>query len=364
MKNKISVILFAAVLFCTSLLCMMKPETAFSESERRELAKMPKVSVETILSGEFIQKFESYTVDQFPFREGLRKIKALASRYIFAQSDNNGLYTADGHISKIEYPENPEMMDIAAEKFNFIYENYLKNSSSAVYLSIVPDKNHFIAKKNGYLSLDYVAFAERFAAKVPYMQYLDVMPLLSADDYYRTDSHWKQENITDVAEFLTAQMGADATASYETVTLDAPFYGVYAGQLARSFGADKLNYLTNDMLKNCVVSYYDTGKPKAGDMYHMEKAQGRDPYEMFLSGTMPLVTIENPSANSDRELILFRDSFGSSLAPLLASAYSKITVVDIRYLQSNFLGNFIDFAGQDVLFLYSTTLLNNSTALR
>ena len=96
----------------------------------------------------------------------------------------------------------------------------------------------------------------------------------------------------------------------------------------------------------------------------MKKAEGKDPYEMFLSGTAPLITIENPSANVSKELVLFRDSFGSSLAPLMAEGYKKITVVDIRYIQSAFIGNFVDFEGADVLFLYSTTLLNNSLAMK
>ena len=67
---------------------------------------------------------------------------------------------------------------------------------------------------------------------------------------------------------------------------------------------------------------------------------------------------------TEKELILFRDSFGSSIAPLLVEGYSKITIVDIRYVQSEYLGNFIKFEDQDVLFLYSTMLLNNSLALR
>lgn len=33
--------------------------------------------------------------------------------------------------------------------------------------------------------------------------------------------------------------------------------------------------------------------------------------------------------------------------------------MDIRYISSGMLGRFIDFAGKDVLFLYSTSVLNN-----
>ena len=83
-----------------------------------------------------------------------------------------------------------------------------------------------------------------------------------------------------------------------------------------------------------------------------------DPYEFFLSGPISLLTMENPATEGSRELILFRDSFGSSIAPLLLDGYSKITLVDIRYIHPDLLGKFIDFQGCDVLFLYSSLVLN------
>ena len=61
---------------------------------------------------------------------------------------------------------------------------------------------------------------------------------------------------------------------------------------------------------------------------------------------------------TDKELIIVRDSFGSSLAPLLAEGYKSIYVVDIRYVMPDMLGMFIDFEGKDVLFMYSALILN------
>lgn len=197
-----------------------------------------------------------------------------------------------------------------------------------------------------------------------YMKYIDILPMLTLDDYYKTDSHWRQEKIQDIAWHIAESMGADAKSLYTVNTLDYPFEGVYMGQSALPLKPDTIKYLTNDILSECKVSYFDSGKAVTGDMYNMEKAYGKDPYEIFLSGTSALIEIDNPNAKTDKELVLFRDSFGSSLAPLLVPGYSKITVVDIRYLQSSFLGNFIKFDNQDVLFLYSTTLLNNSMGMR
>ena len=85
---------------------------------------------------------------------------------------------------------------------------------------------------------------------------------------------------------------------------------------------------------------------------------------MFFSGSLSLITINNPKALNDKNLVVFRDSFGSSIAPLLAMGYSKVTVVDIRYIQSSVLDRFVDFENSDVLFLYSTLVLNNSETLK
>lgn len=363
-KNIILTVVFALLIGGLSLVCWFKPYTTYSESERRPLAEKPELTSESIVSGEFMTEFEKYTVDQFPARDKFRRIKALFSTYIYNKKDNNGLYVADGHISKIEYPVNPEMVDHAEERFDYLYERYMKDKNVNIYLSIVPDKNYFLAEKNGYLSIDYDKFISDFKDRMEYMTYIDILPMLSIDDYYRTDSHWKQEELCDVAESIAESMGADVKIQYTVNTLNNPFRGVYLGQSALPLRPDTIKYLTNDVLNNCTVSYLDSGKAEIGEMYNMERAYGKDPYEMFLSGTSALIEIDNPNAKTDKELVVFRDSYGSSLVPLLVEGYRKITVVDIRYIQSGFVGNFIEFDNQDVLFLYSTTLLNNSMAMR
>ena len=85
---------------------------------------------------------------------------------------------------------------------------------------------------------------------------------------------------------------------------------------------------------------------------------------MFLAGSDALLVIENPNATTDKELVVFRDSFASSLLPLLSESYQKVTVIDIRYISSGMLGNFVEFDNQDVLFVYSTLVLNSSTSFK
>lgn len=89
-----------------------------------------------------------------------------------------------------------------------------------------------------------------------------------------------------------------------------------------------------------------------------------DKYDIYLSGATSLLTIENEDSSNDKELIIFRDSYGSSLAPLLVQAYRKITIVDTRYISPKLLSKYIEFKNQDILFIYSTILINNSFSLK
>jgi len=164
-------------------------------------------------------------------------------------------------------------------------------------------------------------------------------------------------------DMLAAAMGAALPDNrYTEWTLDRPYYGVYYGYAALPMEPDQLTYLTSDLLDACTVYNYETGK--TGPIYDLAKGAGKDPYELFLSGSVSLLTIENPNADTDRELVIFRDSFGSSLAPLLVPGYAKVTLADIRYLPSSQMGKYLTFTDQDVLFLYSAPVLNNSETLK
>ena len=57
-------------------------------------------------------------------------------------------------------------------------------------------------------------------------------------------------------------------------------------------------------------------------------------------------------------------NWAETLVPLLVKDYRTVTLVDIRYVQQGMLGHFLEFHGQDVLFLYSTLVLNNSSTIK
>ena len=362
LKNGLLIGLPAAFLVLFSVWGLLKPDQSISQSERRPLASFPTPQWETIESGTFMADFETYTLDQFPLRDSFRTLKAITALQLFRQKDNHDLYQAQGFLAKLEYPFDRSSVTYAAERFRFVYDTYLKESNARVYVSIVPDKSYFLAAKNGYLSMDYDAFFSSVRQQMDFARYLDLTPYLDLSDYYRTDTHWRQEKITDVAAFLVEQMGGSLTARYQLHPQSSSFYGVYAGQWALPVAPDTLYTVTNDTIDQYRVFDFETQSVIL--VYETEKITGQDPYEVFLSGPKSLLTIENPKATTDKELILFRDSFGSSLAPLLAQGFAKVTVVDIRYIAPELLGRFIDFENKDVLFLYSTSVLNHSITIK
>ena len=361
-KHIVITTVMVAFFLVISVFAWVKPSDEFSASERRKLAQFPELSFKTVISGGFMSSFENYTLDQFPLRDKFRTLKALVALNVFNQSANNDIYVVDGFASKIEYPLNEESVERAGERFRYVYEKYLKDTNTKNYLSIIPDKNYFLGTENGYLSIDYDKMISLLRENTDFLKYIDITKELEIEDFYKTDTHWREENIVDVAEKIGKEMGADVKAEYDVKTLENDFYGVYYGQSALPLEAEEIKYLTNDVLKNCKVFDYQNNKEIS--VYDMEKAEGKDPYEMFLGGPLSLVTIENEKAKTDKELIIFRDSFGSSIAPLLVEGYKKITLVDIRYIHPNLLENYIEFNSQDVLFLYSTSVLNNSETIK
>lgn len=361
-KNKVIVLLMVLFVYGFLFLGILLPDGDISHVERRPLAQFPSFSAENVWKGKFMADFEKYAMDQFPFREDFRRIEMVTSGYLLGRKDSHQIYEKKGSAIKMEYPMNQDSLDYAASRFQFVYDKYLKESGSKIYLSVIPDKNTLVGKEYGYPALDYREFTDYLRSKMSYAEFISLEGKLTISDYYDTDLHWRQEKLLEVADYLASSMGVELSAEYETKKTEKPFCGIYYGQTAKRLLGDDLYYLDNALLEQCSVFDYETNKTLP--IYDLEEAAGEDPYRMFLSGSKSLLVIDNPQATEKKELIVFRDSFGSSLMPLFAEGYSKITLIDIRYMSPMYLGKFVAFEGQDVLFLYSTPVLNNSVTIK
>ncbi len=359
-------------------------DEVYSFSERSYLDQFPELTVENILekddskkgTSSFMSEFNAYTLDQFPLRDGFRQIKAMFHLYALNQSNNNGKYIYDGYMTEMT-PLNEETFQKNLASLQRIYEKYLKDAEgSNVYMAVVPDKNYFLAEPSGHdaMSMDYDKFFADVQANTSWATHIDLLDVLEISDYYRTDTHWRQEEILDVAQKLANAMGnaGPKAEDFTTQKLDDTFYGVYYGQIAVPVEGEDMFLLHSDVLDQCLVSY--DGAPAVQGVYDWDRSKvelvanpnGKytvygDMYEVFLSKESGMIVIENPNATTDKELVVFRDSFGRSLIPLLVQDYAKITVLDTRWLTggTHMLQNFVSFENKDVLLLYSTTVLNS-----
>lgn len=357
------VFLAAAVWLCLAVAAWVYPAQAESTAERRALTQKPALTLGSLLDGSFMARFETAAQDQFPFREGFRTVKAAASYGLFRQGDNNGIYLSQGHAAKLEYPYQESAGDRAVKLFRTVYETYFAGKGGKAVFAVVPDKGYYLAFPGGYPAMDYDALFAKMKDQ-DWAEYVDLTDCLTADSYYKTDTHWRQEALLPAAEKLAQALGSAVPAGerYTPVALETPFYGVYRGQAALPLKADTLVMMTSPVLEACTVTNYETGK--TGTVYDLTKLDSRDLYDVYLSGAVSLLEITNPAGPEEKTLVIFRDSFGSSLAPLLAEGYGRVILVDLRYMPGSMLQDFVDVSGADVLFLYSTLVLNNSTLLR
>lgn len=363
MKNKAITILFAGALLAGLLLHIVLPDAALSYSERRKLAQRPAFSFETVMSGTWMDDIEAYLLDQFPARDAFRSVKANTHFYVFRQKDNNGIYLAqDGHILKMDYPFSEASVENFAKKLKSIYDAHLKGN--AVYYAIIPDKSEYTHVSEDHLRTPYqaqIACLQQYMHDAP-LQYIELVDCLTLEEYYKTDLHWRQESLGRVRERLEEAMGFDAAMADVQVQAYTPFYGAYHGQSALKNAPDTLRYMTSPLLSAAYVE--DLEHPDMHQVYAPEALGGMDSYDVYLSGATPLTKITNSKADNGRRLVIFRDSFGSSLAPLLVPAYEEIVLVDLRYMSSSLLADYVDFTDAEVLFLYGELMLNNAALLK
>lgn len=353
MQNKIVVIGFVTILFAIFLANIITKDKIISVSERRKLAQFPDFKISKLIDGSIINDWEKYVEDQFIERDLFRTIKSFWSINIFAQKDNNNLFEKDNAIYKMDYQLSENNIQKSCAKIKEVYEKYLKGKN--VYYSIIPEKNYYL-ENDDHLKLDYDKLEKIIKNSLTELNYIDIRRGLKLEDYYRTDLHWKQENLQQVVQIIQKDMDLDIKEVNYEIKNKGEFYGGYYGQLATNVNPDNINILTNETIESCITYNYET---KENASIYVE-TNSSDRYDIFLSGATPLISIENPNSQTDKELLLFRDSFGSSMAPLLVENYKKIILIDLRYISSSILDNYIDFNNQDVLFLYSTTILNQN----
>lgn len=351
MKNKILTILFILVIFGFGLISIIMQDKEISSFERRKLASFPK------LEKGFTEKLDAYLLDQFAFRNELINLNSILNRKVLNKIDNNDVYVIGYNIYEKNYPLNKEKTLKFTDKINYIINKIPQKSR--IYYSIIPDKSYFL-EDNKYLKLDYNQMYNLVKSNTN-AKYIDITNVLNIHDYYKTDIHWKQENLSNVAKRVVENLRKEYKQQKYIVKQYNNFYGASYSKAGLKLEPDTLKYLYAPGFENVEVNHLEFGNKK---IYDEEKLQNVDAYDIFLSGASSYIEITNNNLNDNSKLIIFRDSFASSLIPLLIPYYNNITVVDVRYIDFEYAKDKLDFNNSDVLFVYSTLIINNSDILK
>lgn len=273
--------------------------------------------------------------------------------------DENGIYQVGDHWFEALEPVEDTAADAFAAKLEKTRE--MLSADNRVYWALVPDKGWYV-RQEGYPTLDHAAFQQRAEQQLAQsgMTCIDLSGALGLDSYLRTDRHWRQDALQPVLDELGRAMGFGVDLEDFT-----PHTADFSGDLVRKLprpASEELVWLTSAATDAARVDNYKA--EAAQTVYDTAKLDSSTPYALFLSGITPYLSIESPRGPADRQLVIFGDSFASSLAPLLCESYGSITIFDLRFIHSSLVEDYIEFADQDVLFLYSDWIASNSALLR
>lgn len=358
MKNlhkKIMIVLFALFMLAMPILTLvfLSPEKQpFSENENRYLAQFPKFSFESYKNKKFMEGFDDWISDRFVGREQWIEFKNSSDRAI-GKTEINGVFI-----------ENDMMMEAWKSYDHTIYDKNLKainkfaenHENIPIYFMLVPNAQE-IYKNNlpAFAPMEnQKKFIDNFYSDLSGFEgTVDVYSALkekSEDSYiyYRTDHHW-----TSFGAFLAYQAAAPVLgyesypySAFEIEHASHDFRGtLFSKTLDFNVTPDIIDYYTVAKGEPEVkVSVYDkpdnsTGKiiyKNYDSMYFRDFLDVKDKYSSFLGQNSPLVTVENPSAKSEKSLLVIKDSYAHSLVPFLSKEYKKVTMIDLRYINADF----------------------------
>lgn len=359
-KNRIFALAFALLWGGIVLVNFITPPQSFSQAENRSLASFPAYTTQRLLDGAFMEEMNTYLNDQFVGRPYWVSGQSLIE-YGLGKREISGVYIGDNALYRHYTGENPTVTEANVDGVNAFAETYgiptalmLVPSSTYVYRDSLP---------RWAPSWDEGAYIGGVYARLAGVAPVDVLAALQAQGgnaaYYRTDHHWTTHGAFLGYRQVAAAFGLpDRADELSITTVSTDFMGTNQSRsgfpLVRADAIDRYEighaerYETYGLVDGAyAVTEYDS-------IYFPEYLAQKDKYSYFLGGLQPYATIYT-GADTDRKLIIFKDSYAHCLAPMLLADYSEIRLVDLRSFKAEDYGAFVDAGRYDeALFLYST----------
>lgn len=389
----INIFIFLAIIYVFSMLNLISPkDETISEVENRALAQKPVFSVNNLLSGDYFKEFESFFSDHFFSRENFVKIsKNLSSfkgikrredvRLVDFEGQNaGGNENAEGKSEKEDegstkgnllilndtvmeiYKFNADKSEAYADMISKVSEQL--GSDVKVYSLLAPVQIEFL-NNSKYKNLsdsqaDAIKFINsKFSEKIiPVDAYEPIREHIDEYVYYRTDHHWTALGAYYGYAGFARAAGFDAIPLGNYTEGEAPGF---LGHISTVNPTEKVNNNPDDVIyynppvkTDMTVYYYDkeTGEKKSyvGKVIDEAYAKRDQKYGVFLGGDFALGVIET-DADTDRKIMVIKDSYGNAFIPFITSNYKEIYVVDPRHYKENIIELAKENNIHEVLFL-------------
>ena len=327
----------------------LTPDRAFSENENRYLQLTPKLSWDTVMSGDFMEDMEEYTSDQIVFRDLWTATRSLLQR-AEGKEDISGTYLgAEGrYFAKVT---EDSFNRAGLEKNAGYIREFFAASDKSCRAMIVPSPagvlRDMLPENAPYY--DEAGAFERLDAALG-GSLLDVRETLAdvEDPYYHTDHHWTTMG-AQAAYRRWAEVTGHAVREDALVCATEAFRGtLYSKVLLPDSVYDSVYYAPEITAESVVCDGKD------GTLYDGDALTRKDKYELFLGGNYGQCVITTGTENG-KHLLLVKDSFANSFVPFLLGDYETVTMIDLLY----FRGSMAELAAEsdDILVLTEITNL-------
>ena len=366
--------LFCLVVFGMSGLHILSEDKSFSESENRVLATFPKLTVSSVADGSFMKDFETYLTDQFPFRDGVISAKTFVDR-VFGKNEENGVYIGkDGFLfdSQTAYEaDRVKKLSKAVKKFSDSHSDLktaflLAPNSTYVYSDYLPKYLELPLQNKQINSLRKKTASDN-------MLWLSAASLLkkNADKtqlYYKTDHHWTTRGAYLLFKEICVQWGLESSKKeidkkYDFFEVSTTFEGTLASTSGVHGTTDKIEICVPKDSEGTYVAYFESSGEKTASLFFADKLETKNQYEVFLGGNYDKVIISTV-ASTNKSLLLIKDSYANCMIPMLTPYFSKIVVIDPRYLTDSLDSIIKENEFTHMLYLYNlNTLLEDNSLI-
>ncbi|MBQ6381151.1 MAG: hypothetical protein IJJ41_06105 [Clostridia bacterium] len=367
-KNRIFITfsaVFLSLCLTLGLYTLLRPAKDFSVRENRKLASMPHFSFSALWDGSYTQDLNAYFNDHFGGRDMWTGVN-LSIKKALGQKENGGVYLGKkGQLYLKPEEPNQEALDRNVKAMNAFQKDFKKVRN---YVCIVPNA---VSVQNANLPKgapvpDQAAFLKSIEQKLEKEQFVDVSAALKEHNdeyiYYLTDHHWTSLGAKTAFEQLAGQMKLkNVIKDYDVLTVSDSFRGTLSSKSGSFSARDTVDvYIPKTDLLYSVE--YVGAREKSASMYKTAELENNDKYTVFFGGNHPRIDIQT-TAQTGRNLLVFKDSYFNCMAQFLWPYFDSITIIDPRY--------YYDYAGDiigqeditDVLYLYNADTFGTDTSL-